>query len=105
MFQILSLVNVLGFTYAGYLLVRLSLDERPSYLDRHFFLSFVVIVFGILTQCYHLILDKGDWWIKGFSLISWINAVVFCNDIEKVDIKNRARSKQNKKAEGGSRLI
>lgn len=97
-YNLISWVNTIGFSISGIMLCKLVFNyERPTYLDRYFYWKFVFIIFGIITQFYSTaIYHNAEWFIKTFSLVGWINSIIFCIDIKKVSIKITLTAEERK---------
>lgn len=88
LYNIISWVNIIGFSIAGVMLWSLVFSyERPTYLDNYFYLSFTAIVLGILTNYYQIKTHNTDWFLKIFPFIVWFKLIRFCIDIKKVSFK------------------
>lgn len=90
LYSFIGYINLLGFIWAFINILKLTFQyERPTYFDEYFYWSFVVSVFGALTQFYTAYYEGGrpEWFLKSFGLVSWIKILVFCYQIKKLSRK------------------
>lgn len=81
-------VNTIGFAIAGIMLCKLVfIYQRPTYLDRYFYWSFIKIILGVLTQYYATKTYSTDWFLKAFPFAVWVASIIFCIDIKKVSFR------------------